>query len=95
MACQDGYSSGIVCGLVVDDADATWTDNTGVSRRGVLAHQVDGQTAVQVGDSGGLVFNLSSGNIRQTRGIVSSGGGNQIRWTQAPYIFSTLGLRLP
>lgn len=94
LTCQDGYTSGIVCGLQVTDGYITWTGSNGVNHRGVEAHQVNGQTAIRGGDSGGLVFALLSGNIRQARGINSWGGGDVIRWCEAPYIFSTFGMSL-
>lgn len=95
MTCQDGYSSGIVCGLKVNNGTATWTGSDGVAHRGVEAHQVDGLVAGRSGDSGGLVFVLQNGgSIRQARGIVSNGGGTMLRWTEAPYIFSAFGFTL-
>jgi len=94
MTCQDGYTSGIVCGLRVDNDFVTWTGSNGVTHDGVEAHQVNGGTAARGGDSGGLVFALLSGNVRQARGINSFGGGNLLRWTEAPFIFSTLSMSL-
>src|SRR5262249_36641364 len=41
------------------------------------------------------VFVLQSGGNRQARGIVSAGNAiDGIRWTEAPYIFAELGLKL-
>ncbi|MEV8512750.1 hypothetical protein [Dactylosporangium sp. NPDC051484] len=73
---------------------ASWTGSNGVGHRGVEATQVNGSTAGRGGDSGGLVFVLKAGNIREARGIVSNGGGTTLRWTEAPYIFSTFGMSL-
>ncbi|WP_426502093.1 hypothetical protein ACPPVO_31095 [Dactylosporangium sp. McL0621] len=93
MTCQDGFSSKIVCGLLVTGDNITWTGSNGVGHRGVEAHQVNGQTASRPGDSGGLVFSLS-GTTRQARGIVSWGGGSTTRWTEAPYIYSQFAMQL-
>ncbi|MFE9692532.1 hypothetical protein [Micromonospora sp. NPDC005806] len=94
LTCQDGYTSGIVCGLRVNNGNVTWTGSNGVVHRGVEAHQVNGTTAAQPGDSGGLVFALLSGNVRQARGVNSYAGGTMLRWTEAPYIFSNFGMTL-
>jgi hypothetical protein len=94
MTCQDGYTSGIVCGLLVEDDYIEWTGSDGVLHRGVQARQVNGSTAGRGGDSGGLVFALEPGNIREARGQVSFGGGTTLRWTEAPFILSTLGMSL-
>lgn len=44
--CQDGYTSGIVCGLTVVNVD-----ENGVSHRGVEARQVNGNTAGRPGEA--------------------------------------------
>lgn len=98
MTCHDGYVSKVVCGLLVDNSSITWTDRLdGQTHRGVRAHQVDHLTAVQGGDSGGLVFSLDSTGNREARGIVSAGDDKDrtvILWTEAPFIFSGLSLEL-
>jgi len=95
MACHDGYTTGIKCGLLVTSGYITWTDPQGIGHAGVEAHQVDGQLAGQGGDSGGLVFALISGSSRQARGIVSTRYNYEwLRWTEAPPILSTFGLSL-
>jgi hypothetical protein len=78
----------------VNNDFVTWTGSNGVTHDGVEAHQVNGGTAVRGGDSGGLVFALLSGNVRQARGINSFGGGTLLRWTEAPFIFSTFSMSL-
>ena len=91
LVCQDGYTSGIVCGIQVKDEDNRWTGSNGVDHRGVQGIKVDGGTAARGGDSGALVFHLD-GNTRQARGIVSAGttgAGNDIRWTETVDILNS------
>jgi hypothetical protein len=94
VTCQDGFTSGIVCGLLVNNGSVTWTGSNGVGHRGVEAQQVNGTIAARNADSGGLVFALKAGNIREAGGIVSYGGGTVVRWTEAPYIFTAFGMTL-
>jgi hypothetical protein len=90
----------------VINQDETWTMTdaygTSHSTRGVEGARVGSGWANCEGDSGGTVFANLSGNNRQARGIVSAipGGllvgqcSNHIQWTEAPDIFSRLGLHL-
>jgi hypothetical protein len=97
MACQDGFTSGVKCGLLVTSGYVEWVDlDNDFLHVGVEAHQVDGQLAGQGGDSGGLVFALTSASPpRQARGIVSFRRNYEwIRWTEAPAILSALGMYL-
>ncbi|MFB7946434.1 hypothetical protein ACFC6L_16130 [Kitasatospora phosalacinea] len=94
--CHDGYRSGVVCNIKVVADDITWTGENGVNHRGVQGRQVDGGTAVQGGDSGGLVFSIT-GSTRQARGIVSGGDKNNnsvMVWTEVTDVFNTFGLQL-
>ncbi|GAA1385796.1 hypothetical protein GCM10009639_08760 [Kitasatospora putterlickiae] len=91
--CQDGYTTGVMCGIKVVDDDKYWTGSNGVDHRGVEGTQVSGYTAIQGGDSGGLVFSIT-GDTRQARGINSWGGGTTIRWTEVVDIYNTWGLQL-
>jgi hypothetical protein len=95
MTCQDGLSVGIRCGLLVTNGYIIWTDPvTNAQHAGVEAHQVDGLTAGFGGDSGGLVFALFDWG-RQARGIVSARWQDtNLRWTEAPPIFSSMGMDL-
>jgi hypothetical protein len=90
--CQDGFTDGVICGIKVNKQDLYWTGSNGIRHRGVEGHN-PGLTAVQVGDSGGLVFAIT-GNTRQARGIVSYGGENLIRWTEVLDIYHSHGLKL-
>lgn len=94
LTCQDGYASGIVCGLLVNNDAVSWNGSDGVLHRGVEAAQINGAVPTRGGDSGALVFAVLAGNVRQARGIDSFGGNTFIRWTEAPFIFSTLGMSL-
>ena len=96
MTCQDGYSSGIVCGLRVIDDNFQWTGGNGVAHQGVQAQQVNGLRAGRGGDSGGLVFAcLNNCSTRRARGIVSGGDtGTIINWTESPFILTAFGMSL-
>ena len=102
--CQDGARSyytghGVPCGIVVDNQDITWTetfdDGTTHSVRGV-----EGKKTAYVGiqgDSGGLVFTISSSTTRDGRGQVVYGifgSTNYLRWTEAPDILGAFGMVL-
>ncbi|MFC8719115.1 hypothetical protein [Kitasatospora sp. NPDC057198] len=91
--CQDGFTSGVVCNIEVTKADTYWVGSNGVLHRGVEGIQVYGNTAIQHGDSGGLVFAIT-GSSRQARGINSWGGDTVIRWTEVLDIYNTWGLQL-
>jgi len=97
--CQDGFETGIRCGLVVTNSVIYWTDpDNGSVHIGVEAHQVDGLLAGDTGDSGGLVFALvalNGGVSREARGIVSVRYKfENLRWTEAPAILSSFGMYL-
>jgi hypothetical protein len=105
LVCQDGYTTGVACGIRVDNQDAQNFSVRGPRygntflARGVIGHQINGGIAVQGGDSGGLVFTINSGGAtRQVRGIVSSSvdgtGLNGIFWTEALDIYNQFGLHL-
>ncbi|GLW59646.1 hypothetical protein [Kitasatospora phosalacinea] len=98
--CHDGYTSGVICGIQVDNDDV-WT-TLGAARyaafdaRGVWGHQVNGSIAVRNGDSGGLVFSVN-GDTRVVRGIVSAdyqGNSNRMFWTEANDIYKAFGVHL-
>jgi hypothetical protein len=98
MTCQDGYKTGIECGLLVDNGFVTWVaSGDNVQHAGVHAHQVNGEAAARPGDSGGLVFALLANNVRQARGInsaVTGSDSNGLFSTEAPVILSDFGLSL-
>ncbi|GLZ79877.1 hypothetical protein Afil01_46840 [Actinorhabdospora filicis] len=91
--CHSGFPSGQVCGIRVWDQDKTWTDDSGHTRRGVVAEKTDGPAGAQHGDSGGLVWTYTS-NGRQARGIISAGSGRDVYWTEAVDILGAWGMRL-
>jgi hypothetical protein len=78
LVCQSGARSGVVCNLKTgDSADFTGVDSDGdtVTAIGLIrTTQINGQTAVRGGDSGGPVFTLQGDGVR-AKGIVSAGGG--------------------
>jgi hypothetical protein len=86
------------CGIKVTDADL-WFPIGGYSSRGVEGVDTHGWGSVN-GDSGGTVFGLLSGDNRQARGIVSSGGADgtpdqaRVDWVEATDIFNAFGLKL-
>jgi hypothetical protein len=95
VTCQDGYTSGIVCDLRVDNDNIAWTGTNGVDHVGVLANQIYGFPAGTFGDSGGLVFAcVNNCAYREARGIVSGGISSQIEWTEAPPILAQFGLSM-
>jgi hypothetical protein len=104
LVCQDGYTTGVACGIRVDNEDVTdfrvRGDRYGntFSARGVRGHQVNGGVAFQHGDSGGLVFAINSSTTRQVRGLgsalVDGMGVNGIFWTEALDIYNQFGVHL-
>lgn len=102
--CQDGVASyflnhGTPCGIKVTDDDI-WFPIGGYWARGVEGIDYANGWGSHNGDSGGTVFATEPGNVRQARGIVSSGGADgtpdqrRVDWTEAVDIFRTYGLRL-
>lgn len=95
---QNGYTSGVVGGIVVDDGDVqttVWTHYYGSwTSRGVRGHQVGGGCSVRPGDSGGLVFRYVNDANRQVRGLVSAGDCGRLFWTEALDIYNTFGVTL-
>ncbi|MGC9669798.1 hypothetical protein ACNTMW_25050 [Planosporangium sp. 12N6] len=98
--CQDGYTSGIICGITVIIPDIVVNHCGGpypcMSSRGVVGQTGNNTgTAVRSGDSGGLVFCVCSGSSgpRQARGMVSSNYqvNSRVFWTEAPDILSAFG----
>jgi hypothetical protein len=96
LVCQDGYTSGIVCGLLITAENTSWRGDNGIIHYGVEAQQVNGQPGGRSGDSGGLVFALVGNNVRQARGIVSGGQFNEptLFFTEVAYIFDAFGFQL-
>ncbi|MCW2943092.1 MAG: hypothetical protein JWN00_6077 [Actinomycetia bacterium] len=98
--CQNGYTSQMVCGIKVNNADIYVTLGaerySSFTARGVTGYRVGGGTACQGGDSGGLVFSIDGSTTRQIRGQVSGTingtGGNTMFWTEALDIYSAYGL---
>ncbi|MBG6134399.1 FG-GAP-like repeat-containing protein [Longispora fulva] len=90
--CHDGYVSGAVCNIKVD-GQVSWTGSNGRSHIGMEGHIPGGATAVQQGDSGGMVFAITGSNTRQARGNVSW-GSTLIRWTEADDIFNSFLVHL-
>lgn len=102
--CQNGAWSFFAghptpCGIKVTDGDL-WFKIDGYWARGVEGVDVLHGWGAHAGDSGGTVFALEPGNVRQARGIVSSGGADgtpdqkRVDWIEAPDIFRAFGLRL-
>ncbi|WP_406290674.1 hypothetical protein [Embleya sp. NBC_00896] len=93
--CHDGYTSGVVCGIKVKDADYMWWMDDDLVF-GVKGERSAG-TSARPGDSGGLVFAISGSTTRQARGIVSAVGLSNDRimvWPEAPEILYNFGLRM-
>jgi hypothetical protein len=81
LVCQSGATSGVICGLRTGSSTNVTITNrdsdgdTGYTLYGLIrTTQIDGQTAVRGGDSGGPVFTLLGAGVR-AKGIVSAGGG--------------------
>ncbi|GAA1978301.1 hypothetical protein [Catenulispora subtropica] len=102
--CQDGYTSGVICGIQVVNQDVQnfmvrgeRYGNT-FAVRGVIGRRAN-STAVRPGDSGGLVFAIpySGATVREVRGIVSAsvdGHSDEIFWTEALDIYNTFHVHL-
>lgn len=103
--CQDGSDSyydgyGVPCGISVTNDDIRYRlsyNNTTYTVRGVEG--VKSVHAVEHGDSGGLVFTVSSSTTRQARGSVSAQSGSgkgstTMYWTEAPDILSFFPVHL-
>ena len=101
--CQDGAASFYLghptpCGIKVTDDDL-WFPIGGYTARGVEGVDVNGWGSHN-GDSGGTVFAVEPGGVRQARGIISSGGldgtpdQKRVDWTEAVDIFRAFGLKL-
>ncbi|MDI2125032.1 hypothetical protein [Yinghuangia seranimata] len=95
---QNGYTSGVVGGIVVDDQDVEYhvvgSSYGTYTVRGVSGHQVNGGCSVQGGDSGGLVFRYVNEEAREVRGVVSAGDCSEILWTEARDIYKAFGVQL-
>jgi hypothetical protein len=102
--CQDGYTSGVICGIQVVNEDVQnfmvrgeRYGNT-FAVRGVIGRRAN-STAVRPGDSGGLVFAIpySGATVREVRGIVSAsvdGHSDEIFWAEALDIYNTFHVHL-
>jgi hypothetical protein len=102
--CQDGYTSGVICGIQVVNQDVQnfmvrgeRYGNT-FAARGVIGRRAN-STAVRPGDSGGLVFAIpySGATVREVRGIVSAsvdGHTDEIFWTEALDIYKAFQVHL-
>jgi hypothetical protein len=98
--CQDGDTSGVICGITVANQDTTQC--FGAERyaafcaRGVLGNH--NGTAVRPGDSGGLVFCVCEGSAvwRQVRGNVTGWVGNDshLFWTESLDTYGAFGIHL-
>lgn len=102
--CQDGYTSGVICGIQVVNQDVQNFMVSGpryhntFAVRGVIGRRAN-STAVRPGDSGGLVFAIpySGASVREVRGIVSAsvdGHSDEIFWTEALDIYNTFHVHL-
>lgn len=102
--CQDGAYSFYLghptpCGIKVTSDDVLFKID-GHWARGVEGVDVLHGWGAHDGDSGGVVFGLEPHNVRQARGLVSSGGVDgtpdqrRVDWIEAPDILSAFGLRL-
>lgn len=102
--CHDGAASFFLhhptpCGIKVTDGDI-WFKIGGYWARGVEGVDVRTGWGSHNGDSGGTVFAVERGGVRQARGIISSGGADgtpdqkRVDWVEAPDIFAAFGLRL-
>lgn len=102
--CQDGYTSGHICGIQVVNQDVQnfrvygERYNNTFSVRGVIGRRAN-STAVRPGDSGGLVFAIpySGATVREVRGIVSApvnGHSDEIFWTEALDIYNAFHVHL-
>jgi hypothetical protein len=99
--CQDGARSyytghGVPCGTRVDNQDVTytvaWGDGSTHSVRGVHGTAAYSSTD---GDSGALVFTVTSSTARQARGMVSAGNSDsETYWTESPDILGAFGMVL-
>jgi hypothetical protein len=98
--CQDGYTSGVVCGITVTDQDRTecfpGERYPGFCARGVLGTRSG--AAVRPGDSGGLVFCVCEGSSswRQVRGGVTGwvGSDSNMFWTESLDVYRAFGIHL-
>jgi hypothetical protein len=98
--CQDGDTSGVVCGITVANQDTTQCFGperyAGFCARGVLGNH--NGTAVRPGDSGGLVFCVCEGTAawRQVRGNVTGWVGNDSHmfWTESLDTYGAFGIHL-
>ncbi|RAO31486.1 hypothetical protein PSN13_04050 [Micromonospora saelicesensis] len=97
--CQNGYTSGVICGIRVTDdflyQDISAGRYAAFTARGVASSK-SGSTAVRGGDSGGLVYviNGSSANPRQARGLVSAGSGSYLFYVAVADILTNWSLTL-
>lgn len=102
--CQDGYTSGVICGIQVVNQDVQNFQVRGerygntFAVRGVIGRRAN-STAVRPGDSGGLVFAIpsSGATVREVRGIVSAsvdGHSDEIFWTEAIDIYNAFHVHL-
>ncbi|MFL6111134.1 MAG: hypothetical protein ACJ786_07270 [Catenulispora sp.] len=102
--CQDGYTSGVICGIQVVNQDVQNFMVRGerypgtFAVRGVIGRRAN-STAVRPGDSGGLVFAVpySGATVREVRGIVSAsvdGHSDEIFWAEALDIYNAFHVHL-
>ena len=102
--CQAGAASFFLghptpCGIKVTDEDI-WFTIGGHWARGVEGVDVRHGWGSHNGDSGGTVFAVEPGNVRQARGIISSGGADgtadqkRVDWIEAVDILGVYHLRL-
>jgi len=98
LLCQSGAASGVVCNLrtgssqdiTITSADPDSDGDFGYKVLGVFnATQINGQTAVRHGDSGGPVFTLLGDGVR-AKGIVTggAGGGSTMYYQDWPTVTS-------
>jgi hypothetical protein len=98
--CQDGDTSGVICGITVANQDTTQCFGperyAGFCARGVLGNH--NGTSTRPGDSGGLVFCVCEGTAawRQVRGNVTGWVGNDSHmfWTESLDTYGAFGIHL-
>jgi hypothetical protein len=77
--CTSGAYSGEICGLKIENTNATWrvlySDGTVVVVHGLLIKNPKGTNAAGQGDSGGPVYSYANAGLVAARGIISTGVG--------------------
>jgi hypothetical protein len=75
--CTSGAYSGEICGLTIEDTNATWivqySDGTEVQITGLQIENPNLTNAAGQGDSGGPVYSYVNAGLVAARGIISAG----------------------